>query len=56
MVKKASVMKELDRRVAVAPTMDWADEVRNLHGDRHLVPARTLRSLYVASIYKILRE
>ena|SRR5882762_574456 len=31
--------------------MDWTDEVRNLHGDRHLVPARTLRSLYVASIY-----
>ncbi len=36
--------------------MDWTDEVRNLHGDRHLVPAKTLRSLYVASIYKILRE
>ena len=42
-------MKDLDRRVAVAPMMDWTDDVKKCSWFNDLAPLEKARRLYVAS-------
>ena len=51
--KKAFDMNSLDRRIAVAPMMDWTDEVENSKQINGLRLPKNRRRLCVASVLQI---